>query len=80
MNAQMSTTLSERFSLRYGPAEEEGEEIDLGGEEEAFEPLTGDLVDVGEAVAQELSLALPLFPRDPGASIDADLPARRLGR
>ena len=39
-------------------------------EEPAFEPLAGDAIDIGEAVAQELSLGLPDFPRDPEASID----------
>ncbi len=40
-----------------------------------FEPLAGDAIDIGEAVAQELSLALPEFPRHPDAAIDAAAPA-----
>ena len=63
--------ISDRFSLVYGPARDEQErEIELTGDEPAFEPLTGDAIDIGEAVAQELSLALPTFPRDPEAMID----------
>ena len=62
--------VSDRFSLVYGPAPEEEHEIALTTDEPAFEPLNGDLIDVGEAVAQELSLALPIFPRDPEAKID----------
>ena len=39
-------------------------------DEPAFEPLIGDTIDIGEAVAQELSLALPEFPRLPDAVLD----------
>ncbi|HXP03694.1 MAG TPA: DUF177 domain-containing protein [Stellaceae bacterium] len=56
------------FSLRYGPAE--AEPVTDSDEEPAFEPLTGDAVDIGEAVAQEFSLSLPPFPRAPDAVID----------
>lgn len=63
-------TVSDRFSLIFGPAPEENAELVLSGEEPAFEPLHGDAIDIGEAVAQELSLALPVFPRDPDAVID----------
>ena len=59
-----------RFSLIYGPADSEEPEIAVSGEEPAFEPLIGDAIDIGEAVAQELSLALPEFPRHPDATVD----------
>lgn len=36
------------------------------------EPLTGDRVDLGEAVAEELALALEPYPRKPGAEIPAE--------
>jgi uncharacterized metal-binding protein YceD (DUF177 family) len=62
--------VSDRFSLVYGPAPEEEQEIALTIDEPAFEPLNGNSIDIGEAVAQELSLALPIFPRDPEARID----------
>jgi uncharacterized metal-binding protein YceD (DUF177 family) len=62
--------VSDRFSLLYGPASEEEQEITLTSDEPAFEPLDGNSIDIGEAVAQELSLALPVFPRDPEARID----------
>ena len=62
--------LSERFSLVYGPAPEEEPEIALSDDEPAFEPLNANSIDIGEAVAQELSLALPVFPRHPEAVID----------
>ena len=70
--------VSDRFSLIYGPAPEHQEDWVLSGDEPAFEPLRGDFIDIGEAVAQELSLALPVFPRDPDAVIDALEPAEPL--
>lgn len=68
-------SVSDRFVLRYGPPAEGEREIALAGEEEAFEPLTGQSIDIGEAVAQELSLSLPLFPRDAAASLEEAAPA-----
>jgi uncharacterized metal-binding protein YceD (DUF177 family) len=66
--------VSDRFSLVYGPAEDGAQEIALTGDEPAFEPLNDDVIDVGEAVAQELSLALPEFPRHPDAIIEGIAP------
>jgi uncharacterized metal-binding protein YceD (DUF177 family) len=62
--------ITDRFSLVYGPTRDPEQEIALGGDEPAFEPLTGDAIDIGEAVAQELSLVLPEFPRHPDATIE----------
>ena len=64
---------SGRFLLRYGPPEAKRRLLLLGPEEADFEPLEGDAIDVGEAVAQELSLSLPAFPRHPEAAGDAPL-------
>ena len=64
--------LSDRFMLVYGPAEAEQQEIGCRPDEAAFEPLNGDAIDIGEAVAQELSLSLPVAPRHPDAKIDAE--------
>lgn len=66
----VSDAISHGFSLLYGPPEDEQAEIELDAEDPVFEPLTGNSIDVGEAVAQELSLALPEFPRDPDAVLD----------
>jgi uncharacterized metal-binding protein YceD (DUF177 family) len=69
---------SERFSLLYGRPEAEEGAISAEAEDEddvAFEPLTGDAIDIGEAVAQEFSLALPPFPRCPDAAMEAEAPA-----
>jgi uncharacterized metal-binding protein YceD (DUF177 family) len=62
--------VSDRFSLIYGPAPEAEPELEISDDEPAFEPLNGNTIDIGEAVAQELSLALPVFPRRPEAVID----------
>ena len=62
--------VSQTFALLYGPVQKEQAEIDLDADEPAFEPLTGDAIDIGEAVAQELSLTLPEFPRLPDAVIE----------
>ena len=53
--------LAESFTLTYGPAEDEGE-IVLDGDSETVEPLDDGVIDIGEAVAQQLSLALDPFP------------------
>jgi uncharacterized metal-binding protein YceD (DUF177 family) len=70
-------SLHESFALRYGPPEAEPDDaLAADADEPAFEPLEDDAIDIGEAVAQEFSLALPPFPRVPGAEIaDADGPA-----
>jgi len=71
--------ISERFLLVYGPAEAEQQEIGWLPEEAAFEPLNDDVIDIGEAVAQELSLSLPVLPRHPDARIDGEIPAESAG-
>jgi uncharacterized metal-binding protein YceD (DUF177 family) len=43
---------------------------DLAVDDEDCEVLVGDAIDIGEAAAQQLSLALDPFPRAPGAIID----------
>lgn len=62
--------LSERFELRYGPPEHEAA-APAGDDDPAFEPLFGEAIDIGEAVAQEFSLALPPFPRAADAVVDS---------
>jgi uncharacterized metal-binding protein YceD (DUF177 family) len=69
----VSGAVSDGFSLVFGLPKEEPEELSWGRDEAVFEPLPEDAIDIAEAVAQELSLALPIFPRHPDASLDADL-------
>jgi uncharacterized metal-binding protein YceD (DUF177 family) len=69
--------MAANFALRYGPPDTESE--DGAGDGPAFEPLTGDFIDIGEAVAQEFSLALPSFPRSPGATLEVEKPPADAG-
>ena len=64
-------TITERFALRYGPPGTAEADIMPAAEEPAFEPMAGEAIDIGEAVAQELSLQLPPFPRLAEAAIEA---------
>ena len=68
-------TISDHFSLVFGPPETEPPQIGPGEDEAVFEPLKGDAIDIGEAVAQELSLTLPVFPHHPEAKIETDAAA-----
>ncbi|HEV8014596.1 MAG TPA: DUF177 domain-containing protein [Stellaceae bacterium] len=63
--------IAEAFTLAYGPTEEGGE-IVLDGDAEPVEPLDDGVIDIGEAVAQQLSLALDPFPRAPGTGLDVE--------
>ena len=67
--------LDERFELLYGPPEAEETASSLAGEDVAFEPVVGDEIDIGEAVAQEFSLALPPFPRNPEIRLETETEA-----
>jgi hypothetical protein len=71
--------MSHRFTLLFGPPEAEERAGGSSEDEWAFEPLAGDAIDIGEAVAQEFSLALPPFPRSPGASVEAAMPSPEEG-
>jgi len=72
--------IEERFTQRYLPEhmivpdvpEESTEreiEIDIEAED-APEPMTGNGVEVGEAVAERLALAFDPYPRKPGAAFE----------
>jgi uncharacterized metal-binding protein YceD (DUF177 family) len=63
--------LSETFTMTFAPAEdiERPSEVVIGEEEDPPEPLVDGTIDVGEAVAEHLSLALDPFPRKAGAEI-----------
>jgi uncharacterized metal-binding protein YceD (DUF177 family) len=65
---------SEEFTLVYGPPEAEAELSGTAEDDVAFEPIVGTVIDVGEAVSQQVALALPPFPRIPGASVETEAP------
>ena len=69
--------IAESFTLTFGPVEDSSE-IVLDGNAEPVEPLDDGMIDIGEAVAQQLSLALDPFPRADGATLEeeADLSDR----
>ena len=72
------TAIAEDFVVDYAAEEGPGQrgEIDLAGDDAEPAP-TGGILDLGEAVAQQLALALDPFPRRPGAALQAgpDAPA-----
>ena len=61
--------IEEEFELIYGPKpDEESEEIVVDMEAmDPPEPIINNAIDIGEAVAEHLALALEPFPRAPGA-------------
>ena len=78
----MTEEISEEFTLHYLPDEQIERDARFSGAEEkeilidpeAVEPpepfLNGDRVDYGEAVAEQLSLAMEPYPRKPGAAFE----------
>ena len=63
--APVGSHLKERLELVF-THEKPGETVGL----DDAEPLTGDVLDIGELVAEELSLALDPYPRLPDAESD----------
>src|SRR5882757_2349477 len=57
---------------------ESGEAV-LNSQADAPEPLTGNMLDVGEIVAEQLSLVADPYPRRPGAKLEDVLPRPRHG-
>jgi hypothetical protein len=65
----VANRVEEEFALLYGSEPADAEEVVLSGEAELVEPFTGGVIDIGEAVAQQLSLALDPYPRAAGAAL-----------
>lgn len=61
-----ASRVADRFTLYYRREEPPG---DPAVEDADYEILAGEEIDIGEAVAQQLSLVLDPFPRAPGAEI-----------
>ncbi|SEH61820.1 YceD family protein [Paracoccus alkenifer] len=66
--APVATTIAEDIRRVYSPhvAVPEGDEVEMPDDE--TEPL-GHIIDPGAVLVEELSLALPLYPRAPGAEL-----------
>jgi uncharacterized metal-binding protein YceD (DUF177 family) len=64
--------IAESFTLFYAEdGTPPGPAVDLPIDDEAWpEPIEDGRIDIGEAVAQQLALALDPYPRAPGASLD----------
>ena len=69
------TTLEEDFRVRFVPAGAETDNPDPEAEDEI--PFTGTVIDLGEAAAEQLALALDPYPRKPGAELPESEPALR---
>ena len=61
---RISTSNSGRPTIRTWNAVDEADEADLP------EPLEGDKIDLGEIVAQFLSVSIDPYPRAPGATLE----------
>jgi len=65
----VASALEQDFSVLYGAAEP-GKTVMVDLETDAAEPFDGDAIDIGEAVAQHLALALDPYPRAPEARLE----------
>lgn len=72
----VASHLAEHLAERFGPSAQEAE-LDLDPEADAPEPIEGGVIDVGEAVAQALSLAIDPYPRKSGATLE--IPGEKAG-
>jgi uncharacterized metal-binding protein YceD (DUF177 family) len=61
--------LEEGFQVRFVPAGEESDDIDPESDDEI--PFGGNIIDPGEAAAEQLGLALDPYPRMPGVEMPA---------
>ncbi|WP_448577328.1 YceD family protein [Thermaurantiacus sp.] len=55
--------LEEAVGLRFLPLGDAEEEVELEADDLDVMPIEGDGIDLGEAIAQSLALALPAYPR-----------------
>ena len=62
-------SLEEVFQVRFVPSGEESDDIDPEAIDEI--PFEGSLIDLGEAAAEQLGLALDPYPRMPGVEMPA---------
>lgn len=59
--------LQEIFQIRFVPSGEESDDIDPESDDEV--PFEGNQIDLGEAAAEQLGLALDPYPRMPGVEM-----------
>jgi uncharacterized metal-binding protein YceD (DUF177 family) len=64
----IETAIDEPIALRFVASDDSGEEeVELGAEDLDTVPLEGGAIDLGEAAAETMALALDPFPRSAGA-------------
>ncbi|MGP1394381.1 MAG: YceD family protein [Inquilinaceae bacterium] len=70
--APVPAKVSESFSVKFRPGDRlaDGTDVDIDVDAEDWEPITGSTIDIGEVVAQHLSLALDPYPRLPDAALE----------
>ena len=59
--------VEERFNLRFVPEGSESDNPDPEAEDEV--PYSGSTIDLGDAAAEQLALALDPYPRKPGSAV-----------
>lgn len=64
---EFDASLEEVFQVRFVPSGEELDEIDPDADDEI--PFEGNSIDLGEAAAEQLGLALDPYPRIPGVEM-----------
>ncbi|PAX08353.1 hypothetical protein CKY28_09765 [Sphingomonas lenta] len=65
----VTTHVDEAAELLFVPEQEDaGDEVELSADALDSVPYTGDRIDLGEAAAETMALALDPFPRSPGAA------------
>jgi len=64
-------TVDERFAVRFVPSGKESDDDDPDSMDEI--PYEGNAIDLGEAAAEQLGLALEPYPRMEGAELPTDL-------
>jgi Large ribosomal RNA subunit accumulation protein YceD len=69
------TEVAEDFRVRFVPAGTESDNPDPEAEDEI--PFAGAVIDLGEAAAEQLALALDPYPRKPGAELPENEPVLR---
>jgi uncharacterized metal-binding protein YceD (DUF177 family) len=61
------STIEEVFQVRFVPSGEESDDIEPDSDDEI--PFEGNTIDLGEAAAEQLGLALDPYPRMPGVEM-----------
>ncbi len=71
----VASHIAEDFTLLYGETDP-AKDLLIDADNDTLEPLDDEVVDIGEAVAQQLSLVLDPFPRAPAAAPSEGLAVR----